>query len=110
MSKRRVVLESPYKANSVVYTDYARACLRDSIDRGEAPIASHLLHTQVLDDQVPAERALGMAAGHAWISVAHALVVYCDYGISEGMQDGIALAQALRMPIDYRTLYELEKI
>ena len=36
--------------------EYARACLRDSLLRGEAPIASHLLYTQPvasLDDSDP---------------------------------------------------------
>ena len=43
---------------------YARACVADCLRRGEAPIASHLLYTQpgVLDDDVPEERAQGIAS------------------------------------------------
>lgn len=38
----------------------------DALDRGEAPYASHLLYTQMLDDTIPAERELGIKAGFAW--------------------------------------------
>lgn len=104
-----VVLESPYAGDVEANLAYARACVADSLARGEAPIASHLLYTQpgILDDADPAERALGIAAGHAWIGVASKLVVYTDLGISPGMEAGIAAARswAHGAPIEYRTLY-----
>lgn len=80
--------------------------MRDALLRGEAPIASHLLHTQegILDDDVPAERARGIAAGHAWIEVADAVVVYKDLGISEGMKRGIEHAALYNIPVEYRDL------
>jgi hypothetical protein len=58
--------------------------LRDSLLRGEAPIASHLLYTQpgVLRDNVAGEREQGIAAGLALGPVAEATVVYFDKGIS----------------------------
>lgn len=43
---RLVILESPYAGNIEKNVAYARACVRDSLSRGEAPIASHLLYTQ----------------------------------------------------------------
>src|SRR5690606_40243334 len=57
--RRLVIVESPYAAKEffdrVRNQDYARAALRDSLLRGEAPFASHLLYTQagVLDDDIP---------------------------------------------------------
>ncbi|MBF4459498.1 hypothetical protein ITJ67_12165 [Pseudoclavibacter sp. VKM Ac-2867] len=103
-----VVLESPYAGDVEANLIYARACVADSLARGEAPIASHLLYTQpgVLDDSDPAERALGIAAGQAWIGVASKLVVYTDLGISSGMEAGIAAARswAHEVLIEYRTL------
>ena len=69
---KRVILESPYAAatSEIVERniDYAREALRDSLLRGEAPIASHLLYTQrgVLNDRIPEERALGILAGLSW--------------------------------------------
>ena len=64
-----VVLESPF---SGAPPEYVHACIRDSLLRGEAPIASHVLYTQALDDTVPEERAAGMSAGFAWRWLAHA--------------------------------------
>ena len=83
---RLVILESPYAGDVEANVAYARACLLDSLRRGEAPIASHLLYTQVLDDTVPEERALGIGAGLAWRVVPGALpAFYTDRGWSGGM-------------------------
>lgn len=103
---RRVVLESPYAGDVQFNTAYARRALSDSLSRGEAPLASHLLYTQpgVLDDTKPDERAKGIAAGHEWIASAEALVVYKDLGLSPGMVKAINYANWLRIPVEYRTL------
>jgi hypothetical protein len=103
---RRVILESPYAGNIERNVAYARACVRDSLSRGEAPIASHLLYTQpgILQDGVPDERQLGIDAGLAWASAAEVTVVYADYGISQGMKYGIEHAQAAGRRIEFRAL------
>lgn len=82
-----VILESPYAGDVKKNIAYARMCLRDSLYRGEAPIASHLLYTQegVLDDNIPEERQMGIDAGLSWKEVAHKHVFYIDYGYSKGM-------------------------
>lgn len=107
---RCVVVESPYAADSPegiqANVDYARACLRDCLKKGESPIASHLLLTQrgVLADGVPAERLLGMEAGWMWIRRADAVVVYTDRGISDGMKRGIKHAEEREIAVEYRKL------
>jgi len=101
---RRVVLESPYAVDTVRHVDYARACLKDCLARGEAPIASHLLLTQVLDEQRPEQRGQGIAAGHLWIRVADAVVLYADLGLSAGMEQGIATADLFGVPVETRYL------
>jgi hypothetical protein len=103
---RRVILESPYAGDIEGNVAYARACLRDSLARGESPIASHLLYTQpgVLRDDDKDERRWGIIAGLAWVPVADATVVYTDLGISPGMKFGIARAEALSQPVEYRRL------
>jgi hypothetical protein len=103
---RRVIIESPYAGDIEANVTYARRCLRDSLSRGEAPIASHLLYTQpgVLYDDVPAERKLGINAGLAWRHVAEAAVVYMNHGVSEGMRYGIAAAEGAGLPVEYRWL------
>ena len=105
---RLVILESPYAGDIERNVTYARRCLRDSLLRGESPLASHLLYTQdgVLRDDVPAERQQGIAAGFAWHQKAAASVVYEDLGISYGMQQGIESAQRWGIPVEYRRIGE----
>lgn len=103
---RLVVIESPYAGDIAMNTAYARACLRDSLLRGEAPLASHLLYTQanVLRDHVLAERQLGIAAGLAWGAVADATVLYIDHGITAGMRQGWKHAEDNGRIIERRVL------
>jgi hypothetical protein len=105
---RRVVVESPYRAATYfgrrANIGYAWRAVRDCVMRGEAPIASHLLFTVVLLDHVAAERQMGIEAGHAWIALADAVVVYTDRGISQGMNEAIEVARAACVAIEYRTI------
>lgn len=104
---RLVILESPFAGDVETNIEYARACVHDSLSRGEAPIASHLLYTQpgVLNDDDPEERQWGIDAGLAWKAVAHASVVYTDRGVSKGMEYGMAAAKKAGIPVEIRTLY-----
>ena len=101
---RLVIIESPYKGNDWKDLErnnrYLQACIRDCINRGESPYASHQMLTDALDDTNPIERAVGIKAGLAW---RHArtpirssdgavigfdpvcIVVYTDLGWSDGM-------------------------
>lgn len=101
---KRVVIESPFSGDVEANTVYARECLRDSIRRGEAPLASHLLYTQVLDDTVPEERKQGMEAGWTWNVCAELVAVYTDRGITRGMQAGIDVANDLGIAVEYRSV------
>lgn len=103
---KRVIVESPYAGDIDANITYARACVSDSLHRGEAPIASHLLHTQpgILDDTIPAERLLGREAGLAWCAVADLMAVYTDRGISRGMEQAVERAAELGLPVEYRTI------
>ena len=103
---KRVIIESPYAGDVAENERYARAALRDSLLRGEAPIASHLLYTQpgVLDDLVPAERQQGIDAGLAWGDAAELTAVYIDRGMSRGMEYGIANAEHAGRPIEFRAV------
>jgi hypothetical protein len=109
---RLVIIESPYAGDIEVNTEYARRCVRDSLSRGEAPIASHLLYTQpgILRDDDPKERQWGIDAGLAWKAVANASVVYTDLGITKGMKYGIAAAKAAGIPVEYRTIGEVLRV
>lgn len=75
-----------------------------AINKGCAPIAPHLYLPRCLDDNDPNDRASGLAAGRALLTV-------CDevwqWGktITEGMAAELALAKELGIPIKiYNTL------
>ena len=103
---RRVILESPYAGDVEANVAYARAAVRHSLLRGEAPMASHLLYTQpgVLRDEVADERQHGIDAGLAWRGVADASVVYTDMGVTPGMEYGIAAAREAGLPVEFRSI------
>lgn len=107
-----VIIESPYAASEThtveQHIEYAKKCMHDSLLRGEAPYASHLLYTQpnVLDDLKPEERKLGIEAGFAWRNVADVTVFYVDLGYSSGMQLGLQDCINKRKPYEIRKIYE----
>jgi hypothetical protein len=113
---RLVAIESPFMRTGDTHDQrkeslrrnlrYLRAAMRDCIERGEAPFASHGLYTQpgVLDDDNPEQREAGILAGFAWASSAEARVVYVDLGISPGMQRGIDHAVAIGQPVEMRRI------
>lgn len=100
-----VFLESPYAGDVEVNVAYAEACMIHSIMLGEAPFASHLLYTQMLDDANPLDRAAGLTCAKAWREKAERVVVYIDRGISPGMQAGIDHASAICKPVEFREIY-----
>jgi hypothetical protein len=103
----RVILESPYAGDIERNVKYARMAVRDSLSRGEAPIASHLLYTQegILKDEIPEERQWGIDAGLAWKEVAVKHVFYVDYGYSRGMEYAKQYATKTHIPIEERRLF-----
>lgn len=106
----RVILESPFGSDDPLILRrniiYLRLCLRDSLQRGEAPFASHALYPQplILDDTKPSERTWGIEAGFAWGATAELCAVYQDFGISKGMEMGIAHAQKHGIAVERRNL------
>lgn len=103
---KMVILESPYAGDIQKNVAYARLCMRDSILRGEAPFASHLLYTQdnILDDNNAEERVLGMKIGMEIATRCDYTVVYDDLGISRGMQYGIDSAIKAGRKVVYRSI------
>lgn len=102
---RRVMLESPYAGKIKRHIAYAFACAKDCLKRGEAPFASHLLYTLILDDTVANEREWGIQSGFAWRNASEASVVYTDFGITRGMRYGIEQAEKEGHPVEYRKLF-----
>lgn len=103
---KRVVIESPYAGDTERNEAYARACMKHSLNQGEAPIASHLLYTQpgVLDEEVPEQRQWGIEAGYAWMVEAELVIFYVDVGFSHGM------LQAMHFAIEHKISIEVRQI
>ena len=101
---KRVLIESPFAGNRKLNRAYLEAIAADCKRRDEAYFASHAFYTQFLDDDLPEERAWGIAAGLAWGEKADLTVVYTDLGISDGMRKGINHAKSVGRPIKFRSL------
>ena len=99
-----VILESPYKGDVERNEAYALRCVADSLSRNEAPHAGRLVYTRVLDDNVPEQRALGIDAHCAFIACVPRMVLYVDYGITDGMQKALCLAHDEQKAIEFRKI------
>ena len=104
MTPRRVILLSPFAGDVAGNLRYAKRAMLDAIKRGDAPIASHLLYPQVLDDTIVDQRRTGISCERAWMLQAQAIVAYIDLGISSGMVETINLANLLSIPVEHRRI------
>lgn len=106
--RKLVVIESPWAGmpDGVDPLAYLQQCIRHSVERGEAPIASHamLCATQALDDNNERDRALGLTINRIYITHAMRVVVYADYGISPGMKRAIEYAHSISKPVVIRRI------
>lgn len=96
------VIESPYQGGKSWAVLYARLALAEQLGFGAIPFASHLLYTQVLLDNDPTSRRLGITAGWAPYACGARAEVYTDFGITLGMALGIAEAQRHGCTVVYR--------
>lgn len=107
--RKLVMIESPFADKNPDTmrrnVDYAKKSMIDSVMfHQEAPMLSHLLYTQVLDEDDAVHRDQGINAGLAWRSAANKTIVYKDLGISNGMRYGIEAAQNSGNPVEFRSL------
>ena len=104
----RVVIESPYAGDVKANVAFAQRLCRFACERGYAPIASHLLYTQFLDDNIPEERSMGIEAGLAWASFAEEAWFALPDGRLE-MSAGMKKAHAAHESQGRRIRYVVER-
>jgi hypothetical protein len=102
MRERRpcVFICSPYAGDIKKNTQNAMRYLKFAADRGAIPFAPHLLYPQVLDENDPSQRELGLFFGMVWLSKCDELWAFGDH-ISPGMQAEINKAKRRGMLIRY---------
>lgn len=97
-----VLICSPFTGDILHNTEAVRRYMRFAVCRGVIPFAPHLLYPQVLDDDNPEERTLGMFFGLVWLGKCHELWVFGNQ-ISAGMGKEITAAKKRCMTIRYFT-------
>ena len=100
VSEELTYIISPYAGDIEANVAFAICCCRTAIQQGHTPIAVHLLYPQILDDQKPAEREIGLELGLNILRHCAAAWV-CGTRISCGMESEIRAAKQMNIPIRY---------
>ena len=99
-NRRKIYVASKYAGDIQTNIENAIWCCRYVIDRGYMPIASHLLYPQILNDNLPRERELGLMFGLALLATCDEVWVFTSDGeISSGMAKEIEEAKRLGIPV-----------
>lgn len=109
LTKRLVVIESPYAGEVVENLAYLNRCIRECALRGDSPYASHLMLTTALDDGDPEERALGIQLGLAFRRAVDMRIFYVDLGWSTGMRAARSTYVDEYLPYEIRRLGSLRE-
>jgi hypothetical protein len=106
--RKNVILITPFMAEDPSIAEkmkrYAARATRDSINKHEAPLASHLFFYSVLNEKDPIERDIGLQSQLSWLRVADIIAVYVDFSITPGMKVAINNAKLLQKKIEFRTI------
>lgn len=107
-ARMTALLVTPFMAedpsNASKMNRYAVRATKDSLNKNEAPLASHLFFSEVLNVKNPIERDIGLQSQLMWMRGAKVVVVYMDFGVTPAMQTVINAATQLSKRIEYRTI------
>ena len=95
MEEKLCYVCSPYRGDVARNVQYAQELTGRAVRKGLVPITPHLYITQALDDNDPAERAMGMEAGLRLLEPCECIMIGGRYGISEGMRYEIEQAHKM---------------
>lgn len=99
MHRKKVYVASPYAGNSKSNIAKAIGYCRYAIEKNYMPLASHLLYPQILADDNPIEREMGLMFGLALLEMCDE--IWCFGEISEGMKLEIQAAKKMGKNIRY---------
>ena len=93
-----VYICSPFAGDIETNVNKAKRYSRYALDKGNIPIAPHLLFPQFMDDDK--ERKLAMHFNYVLLGKCEEIWVFGDY-ISPGMKEEIRIANKRKMKIKY---------
>lgn len=95
-----VYICSPLSGDIPSNTERARQFCRFALEKGQIPLAPHLMFPQFVNDDDPAERELALFVDIVLLGKCSELWVFGDT-VSTGMQTEIEVAKKRRQPIRY---------
>ena len=93
-----IYVASPYKGDIKKNIEYAKEACRYVLNQGNAFFCPHLLYPQVLDDNHPEERRLGINIGKEFLAKCDELWAFGGH-ISHGMFEEIEFARKIGIPV-----------
>ena len=98
-NRRKVYVASKYAGDAAANVAAAITYCRRVIDEGYMPVASHLLYPQILNDNIPEERELGLMFGLALLRTCDEMWVFGS--VTSGVAREIEEAKRLKKQIRY---------
>ena len=98
-NRRKVFVASKYAGDAAANVAAAITYCRRVIEEGYMPVASHLLYPQILNDNDPKERELGLLFGLALLRSCDEVWVFGS--VSPGVAQEIEEAKRLKKQIRY---------
>lgn len=106
--KKPVVLIGAYIAEDPAmitkYERYLKKCMRNSVDRGEAPYCGSLINYKILNYKNPIERDMGIMMDVSFLEKIKIMRVYIDMGITPAMVAMVNLAKKRSYQIEFRKI------
>lgn len=98
-NRRKIYVASRYAGDVDANVAAAVTYCRHVVDEGYMPVASHLLYPQILNDNNPEERELGLLFGLSLLAVCDEVWVFGT--VSSGVAQEIEEAKRLKKQIRY---------
>lgn len=95
-----VYIASPLSGDVPSNTEKARKCCRFALEKGQIPLAPHLMFPQFVNEDDPAERELALFMDIVLLGKCSELWVFGDT-VSAGMRTEIEVAKKRRQMIRY---------
>lgn len=104
--QKYVFVCTPYTGNIEVNIAFARQACFYAICCGYTPFAPHLVYPDIIPDNDPGWRAVGISMGCDWLAMCDELWA-CGPGLTAGMRTEIDYANDMGIPVRYLSSEEI---